>query len=168
MKYSYNVYIAIPLMAVLTVVQSSILPRVPIFGFVPILPLLVVVAWSLLRSPDEGVLWAFVAGFFLDLYSTSPLGSQSLAMMLAVIAVTTAQRSLPVSRLWLPALLTAAASLIYLAVYLLLIRLAGYPLDRQIVNQLPQLTLLHGLLAVPVYWLALTINRRSTPRRVEL
>jgi rod shape-determining protein MreD len=168
MKYSYNIYIAIPLMAVLAVVQSSILPRFPIFGFVPILPLLVVVAWSLLRSPDEGVLWAFVAGFFLDLFSASPLGSQSLAMMLAVIAVTTAQRSLPVSRLWLPALLTAAATLIYLAVYLLLIRLAGFPIDWQIANPLPQLTLLHGFLAVPVYWLAMTINHRLTPRRIEV
>jgi len=168
MKYSYNVYIAIPLMAVLTIVQSSILPRFPIFGFVPILPFLVVVAWGLLRSPDEGVLWAFIAGFFLDLFSISPLGSQSLAMMLAIIAVTTAQRSLPASRLWLPALLTAAATLIYLAVYLFLVRLAGLTIDWQITNQLPQLTLLHGLLAVPVYWLAMTINRRLTPRSIEV
>jgi rod shape-determining protein MreD len=168
MKYSYNVYIAIPLMAMLTIVQSSILPHFPIFGFVPILPFLVVVAWGLLRSPDEGVLWAFVAGFFLDLFSLSPLGSQSLAMMLAVIAVTTVQRSLPPSRLWLPALLTAVATVIYLAVYLLLVRLAGFSVDWQIANQLPQLTLLHGLLAVPVYWLALTINRRLTPRPIEL
>lgn len=168
MKYSYNIYIAIPLMALLTVAQTSILPRFPIFGFVPLLPLLIVVAWGLLRSPDEGILWAFVAGFFLDLFSTSPLGSQSLAMMGAVTAVTTIQRSLPASRFLIPALLTAVATLIFLFIYLLLIRLAGFTIDWELASQIPMIALLHGFLAIPVYWLALVINRRLTPRRVEV
>ena len=168
MKFSYNIYIAIPLMAVLTVLQTAVLPRFAIFGFVPLLPLLAVVAWGLLRSPDEGILWAFVGGFFLDLFSLSPMGSQSLALMGAVIAVTVIQRSLPASRFVLPALLTAVATLVFMFIHLLLIRLAGFTINWELANQIPLIALLHGFLAIPVYWLAMVINRRLTPRRIEL
>jgi rod shape-determining protein MreD len=168
MKYSYNIYIAIPLMAVLTILQTAVLPHFPILGVIPMLPLLTVIAWGLLRSRDEGLLWAFIAGLFLDMFSISPLGSQSLAMMAAVAAVTTIQRSLPASRFLIPALLTAVATFIFLLTYFLLIRLAGFVVDWAIINQVPLIALLHGLMAVPVYWLALVINRRLTPRRVEV
>jgi rod shape-determining protein MreD len=168
MSRSYHLFIAIPLMAFLTLLQTAVLPRFPIFGLTPLLPLLAVIAWGLLRSPDEGILWAFVAGFFLDLFSASPLGSQSLAMMTAVAAVTLIQRPIPDSRFLIPALLTAVATFIYFTTYLILMRLAGFAIDWYVAGQLPQIAILNALLTLPLYWLADRINRRLTPRRVEV
>ena len=59
---SSTIYLAIPVMLVLAVVQTAVLPRFPIFGLVPLLPFLVALAWGLLRGMNEGIVWAFVGG----------------------------------------------------------------------------------------------------------
>ena len=71
---SSSIYVAIPVMALLTVLQTAVLPHFPIFGLVPQLPFLFALAWGIVRGLDEGVVWAFVAGFLVDLLSVTPLG----------------------------------------------------------------------------------------------
>ena len=79
-----NFYAAIPLMAVLAILQTAVLPRFPIAGLEPQLVFLVALAWGLLRGLEEGLVWAFIAGLWLDLFSMTPLGLSSLAFMAAV------------------------------------------------------------------------------------
>jgi rod shape-determining protein MreD len=43
--------------------------------------LLVVLAWSLVRSVDEGLVWAFVGGLIVDLLSGGPLAGTALALL---------------------------------------------------------------------------------------
>ena len=76
-----HLYLAVPLMAVLAVVQTSVLPRFPVLGAVPQLLFLVALAWGILRGLEQGLFWAFIAGFFVDLFSLAPLGISSLAFM---------------------------------------------------------------------------------------
>ena len=45
-----NFYVAIPLMAVLAILQTAVLPRFPIAGLEPQLVFLVALAWGLLRG----------------------------------------------------------------------------------------------------------------------
>ncbi|MFQ5399448.1 MAG: rod shape-determining protein MreD [Anaerolineae bacterium] len=165
---SLSIYLAVPLMALLGILQTAVLPRFPIAGLVPQIPLLVALAWGLLHGVNEGVLWAFVAGFFLDLFSISPMGITSLSFMTAVLIVLSIQRALPRNRFFLPVLLTILASLIALFVDLLLLRLLGHPTDLRVAATLPPVALLHGALILPVYWFMYVLNRRNRPRRVEL
>ena len=79
-----NFYAAIPLMAVLAVLQTAVLPRFPIAGLEPQLVFLVALAWGLLRGLEEGLVWAFIAGIWADLFSLTPLGLSSLAFMAGV------------------------------------------------------------------------------------
>lgn len=164
-----TVYLAIPLMFMLTIVQASMLPRFPILGLVPQLLLPVAVAWGLLAGVEEGALWAFWAGFFLDLFSASPMGLSSLAVLAAVTLVVSIQHLLPPSRYLIPLLLAALATLVYQLVYLVLLRLTGYPVNLQAAGELLPLALLHAVLMLPTYWLLDKVARLFWPSyHVEL
>lgn len=165
---SSSVYLAVPVMMILAIAQTAVLPHFPIYGLVPQLPLLVAISWGLLRGVDEGVLWGFVAGLLLDLFSVSPMGLTSLAFMVAILIVTWIDVALPTSRVFLPMLLAALATLIYLLLYFLGLQLLGRPVSFQSVTALPGVVLLHGGLVLPVYWLMYAIHRTIRPRRVEI
>lgn len=68
----------------------------------------------------------------------------------------------------LPPLFAALATVVYLAIYLALVRLSGSPLSLTAVSILLPLTLLHGLLMLPVYWFFSRLERLVNPRHVEL
>lgn len=165
---SWNVYAAVPLMALLAVIQAAILPYFTIFGLSPQLLLVFALAWGLLRGPEDGAAWAFIAGIFLDVFSATPMGVSALALMVGVVAAAFVQRSLPPSRFFLPVVLAAMASLIYLLLYLLILRLTGYPVTWAAVERLPLVAVLNSVLVLPVYWLLYTLDRNLRRRKVEI
>jgi rod shape-determining protein MreD len=120
---STSIYIAIPLMAGLAMLQSATLSRFPIFGIVPQLALVVVVAWTLQQGLSEGLLWAFVAGFFIDLFTVGPIGATSLAMMAAVGTIFVMQRNFPESRVIMPIMMVLLATAVFWFVDLLFLRI---------------------------------------------
>lgn len=193
-----SIYLAIPIMLLLAVVQSTIMPQFPILGFVPLLALLVALAWGLLHTLEQGVAWAFIGGLFVDMFSVTPIGATSLALMAAVTAVSLIKRNFPESRVLLPVILGFLATLVYWFVYLLMMRVAvsfvinrpelgidlllqgsrapGLAADitgQYSINQTTfgyglLLAFGHGLLILPVYWTIYTIERLLFPRRVEI
>ncbi|HSG16405.1 MAG TPA: rod shape-determining protein MreD [Anaerolineae bacterium] len=120
---SAGLYLAIPLVALLAIIQATVLPAFPVLGVAPGLWLVMVVAWGLLRGMREGLFLAFVGGIFVDLISAAPLGVTSLSLMLSVALVTFLQRYLPKGPVLIPALLTALATIVFWLIYLLLLRL---------------------------------------------
>ncbi len=73
-------WILIPLLALSAIIQITILPQVPIFGYKPDLALALVVAWALLAPVGEAAIWGFIIGIFLDLASGLPFGAHTLAL----------------------------------------------------------------------------------------
>jgi len=165
---STTIYLAIPIMLALAVAQTAVLPRFPILGLVPLLPFLVALAWGLLRGINEGIVWAFVGGLFLDLFSVSPLGATALAFMLAITAVTWIENAFPTSRFFLPVIMAALATLIYLFVHLILLRLLGHPINLQTAAELSPTALLHGALILPIYWFMYYLDQLFRPRPVKI
>lgn len=165
---STSIYLAIPLMAVLSILQSAVLPRFPILGLTPQLLFLVALAWGLHRGLNEGLVWGFIAGFFTDLFSLTPMGISSLVFMLAIAVAVMLRQVLPPSRFILPMLLATAATLIYLLCYALLIRIVGSGISTQTLLALLPVALLQGFLILPIYLLLETALRLLRPRRVEL
>lgn len=163
-----SIYLAIPLMLVLGLVETAVLPHFPIFGTTPQLAFLVALAWGLLYGVEEGAVWAFFAGVFTDLFSISPVGVSSLAFMVAITAVIWTTQALPASRLLLPLALAGLATVISFIVELVLLRLFGTIADFQSIILLPNILLLHILAILPIYWLLYFINRTVRPRRVQL
>lgn len=75
-----NLYLAFPLLAVVALLQSVWLSRVNLLGARPDLMLLIVALWAIVRGLDEGLVWGFIGGLFIDLLSGGPLGGTSLAL----------------------------------------------------------------------------------------
>jgi rod shape-determining protein MreD len=163
-----SIYFAIPLMALLAILQSAVLPQFPILGLTPQLLFLVALAWGLHRGFNEGVFWAFVAGFFTDLLSLTPMGISSLTFMVATAVTLGLQRLLTASRFVLPVALATAATLIYLFIYAVLMRLLGNGLTMDTLLSVLPVALLHGFLVLPIYLLMDAILRLKRPRRVEI
>jgi len=161
-----HIYIAVPLMALLAIVQSSILTRFPVAGVVPQLLFIVALSWGLVRGLEEGLIWAFIAGFFVDLFSLAPVGVSSLAFM-AGTAPILLQRAMPPHRLLVAALMAALGTLLYLLAYTLVLRFTAFSLPfRGLVELLPLIPL-HAILIIPVYSLTAWSLRVTRPRRVE-
>lgn len=165
---SASLYLAIPLMLVLGLVETAVLPHFPIFGYTPQLAFLVALSWGLIYGLEEGAVWAFFAGIFTDLFSITPVGVSSLAFMVGVTAVIWAKQALPTSRVLLPLILAGLATTVSLILDILLLRLFGTIADLQSFAILPAVILINVLAILPIYWLLFVINRVLRPRRVEV
>lgn len=165
---SVSIYLAIPLMLVLGVVETAVLPHFPVLGTTPQLAFLVALAWGLLYGIEEGAVWAFFAGIFTDLYSITPMGVSSLAFIVSITAVIAIYRALPTSRVLLPLALAGLATIISFLVDIVLLRLFGTITSFQSLTVLPTTILINILAILPIYWLLYMIDRTTRPRRVQL
>lgn len=163
-----STYFAIPIMVILAIIQTAALPRFPILGVVPSLPFLVALAWGLLRGVNEGVIWAFIAGFFLDLFTVVPAGGLALTYMIAVFLAVQINELLPVNRLAIPMILAALATIIQWLLYAIYLRLFGYNAFLSFSISFWPLIVLQTILIVPIYWLFYLIQRAIWPKPVEI
>jgi len=73
--------LALPILFLAAVLQSSFVPQVRVFGGAPDLVFLIVLSWAVDRDLDEGLVWAFVGGILQDLLSAAPTGASTLGMI---------------------------------------------------------------------------------------
>jgi rod shape-determining protein MreD len=76
-----SLYFVFPLLLLVALVEVTILPHLQVAGAQPDLMMLVVGAWSLRRGLEEGAIWAFFGGLFLDLLSAGPMSASMFALL---------------------------------------------------------------------------------------
>jgi rod shape-determining protein MreD len=152
----------VPLLTLLALLQVTAGHRVSVMAVQPDLMLLVVIAWGLLCGSRQGVIWGFVGGFSLSLFSGAPLGVSALALM-AVGALTGLGRARVYrAQLLLPVLATLVTSALHGLLWLLLLYVSGHQvawLDTIVRVTLPSMVL-NSILIVPVYALLRWLHRR--------
>jgi rod shape-determining protein MreD len=120
-----TIYLVIPLLVIVAFLQTTIMPHLAIWDVFPDLPVLVVVSWSLLRGPREGVVWGFIQGVAVDLLSGAPFGAATLSLIaagaLAGLSGTTAFRA----HFALPLLTMFVATIVYDMIFLLMVQISG-------------------------------------------
>ncbi len=163
-----SIYFAIPFMGLLAILQTAVLPRLPILGVVPQLLFLLAMAWGLSRGLEQGLLWGFIAGLWVDLFSLSPLGLTALGYMLAIGVAVLLQAVLPPNRLLVVSGLAMLGTLLYLLVYFVALRLFGFGMSLQVLLEMLPVVLLHGILILPIFVAVQAVLRAIQPRRVEL
>jgi rod shape-determining protein MreD len=168
MMSSSSIILAVPLMVILTVLQTAVLPYFQLFGVTPSLPFLVALAWGLLRGVNEGVVWAFVAGLFMDLFTAAPVGGLALTYMIAVLAACFVSEMLPVNRNIIPMFLAALATIIQQFLYAIFLSIFGYSMVQMIASSLLPTVLIHTFLILPIYWLLYIVQRAVWPKPVEV
>jgi rod shape-determining protein MreD len=78
--------LAVPLLALLALMQSTIFRQILFLDGSLDLLLLAVICWSMLR-PEEGLVWALLAGLLTDLFSGGPFGVSAIAYLLVAIGI---------------------------------------------------------------------------------
>lgn len=162
-----TVLVAVPFMAILTVVQTVILPRFALFEVDPSLPFLFALSWSLLSSVEEGVVWAFIGGLFMDMFSIAPVGGLSLTYMAAVFATSLIRDLLPANRFAFPLLVGVVATTIQQLLYLLYLRVFGIVVNATLIT-LVQTVVVQAILIMPIYWLMYLAKQIIRPKPVKI
>lgn len=163
-----TILIAVPVIVLLTVLQTAVLPYFPLLGIVPALPFLMALAWGLLRGMNEGVVWAFIAGLFMDLFTAAPAGGLALTYMIAVLAACFINELLPDNRTVIPMLLAGLATAIQQILYAAFLAVFGYNILQMAAMTLLPTILVHTFLILPIYWLLYLIQRLVWPKPVEV
>ncbi len=160
--------VGIPAIALLAILQTSLVSHLKLLEGRPDLVLLAVVAWALTGRGNEAMLLGFVGGLFLDAFSAVPLGVSSAALV-AVAAIA----SYSEGQFWgiNPIMQVAAVlvgSVVYYAFMLLALTAIGQPIDLQIAIGsvvLPSL-FVNLLLTLPTMQLAESAHGILYPPRV--
>lgn len=124
-----SLYVALASLALVVLVQSTLLPRIRLLGAQPDLLLVLVVCWSLFYGVSDALLLAFFGGLALDVVAGLPLGTTSLALMPVCFLGLIGRRSLYVNNIWLPVLLVALATLIEGVLMLFMRQVRGVPVE---------------------------------------
>ncbi len=152
----------------LAVLQSSLVNHLQLLEGRPDLVLLAITGWALTGHGRQAILFGFVGGFALDLFSEVPLGVSSAALVLVASMVSYSE-----GRFWgvhplmqLAAVL--AASAVFYAAQLASLAIGGHPFDLLLVlnrTVLPSL-FLNLVLALPAAQVAEAISHFFTPAEV--
>ena len=121
-----TIYLVVPLLVATAILQSTLVSHFRIWGIFADLPLLVVVSWSLLRGPREGLIWGFIAGVAVDLFSGAPFGAATFGLMAAGFLSGLGQSTVFRSQLFLPLLAMLLATIVYDMLFLLVVSISGY------------------------------------------
>jgi rod shape-determining protein MreD len=146
--------------------QATVLPRLDVITVLPDITLVMLLVWSALRGPVEGMIWAFGLGIFIDILALDPLGTNALALLgVALLGGLSRQRFFH-STLIVPLLVAVAATIVH-GVVLLLLRSgegAGLPLSSVFRLILAQ-ALLNSLFVPPFYLIGSWMERRMATGR---
>ena len=162
-----TVLFALPVMGLLTLLQTAVLPRIAPFEVLPSFPFIVALAWSLVSSLEEGIVWAFIGGLFMDIFTIAPVGGLSLTYVIAVLAVGLLTDFLPSNRVLVPMLMAAIATVIQQVLYMLYLALFGISASMTLTS-LAELVIAQAVLILPVHWLFYVIRRALKPRPVQI
>jgi rod shape-determining protein MreD len=162
-----SILIAIPVMIILAIVQIAIFPQFSFFPVDPSLPFLFALAWTLVSNVEEGVVWAFIGGIFMDIFTIAPVGGLALTYMASVIAVYFIRDLLPANRFVVPLISAAVATTIQQLLYYIYLRLFGISATTSLVTLL-QIVILQTILIIPIYWFLYFLKRARRSRPVQI
>ena len=165
-------YLTILLILGLVALQSALMPFASLGPAKPLLPLLAVVAWGLLRGPRAAAWWALGLGFLLDFASPGPFGLYTVPLLGAAAVTALGKSRLASGNILLPGIAAAAATGAFYLVQrgmlaILISRTTGradltWQLAEVADELLPVLAL--NLLWMPVLYFPLrTLARRTAP-----
>ena len=149
-----SIYLVVPLLVVVGLLQTALMPHLALWGVFPDLPILVVASWGLLRGPVEGSLWGFIAGVTIDLFSGGPFGAATLSLVIVGLLAGLGKASALHSNITLPVLVVFLVTIIHNLIYLLVLQISG--LNVTWLESLWRITLLsaalNALLTPPIFW----------------
>lgn len=131
--------------------ETTVLPEIPIAGATPDLVFVVAVTATLMMGIEDGLIAAFAGGLLMDmLIPVRPLGAGTLSLLLVVGIAAAVARVAGPSRRWLAVALTVVLTpILHIVLGLVLVLTEGAPLTFDFVAMLIA-AFMNGLLAIPI------------------
>jgi rod shape-determining protein MreD len=124
-----SLWLAFPILVVLAVLQTSMVPQLAIGGGRPQLVLVWVICWAVVRGRGEAMSWAIFGGLLLDLLSQMPPGAHLLALTLVAFVADLGHTVMQGSTALFAAAAVFAASLVYGIALVLVLAATGRPVE---------------------------------------
>jgi rod shape-determining protein MreD len=138
-----------PLVLLLLVLHTAVLPQFPILGVHADLLLLLAVSAGIVGGPDRGAYFGFAAGLLADCFLRTPFGLSALAYCLVGWSVGAFQSRVLHAVWWIPVLTAAVASAGGTVLFVLLGAVLGQ--DQLVSSHLP------AIIAVVALWSAILV-----------
>lgn len=123
-------YYAMPLLLfAAALVQATVLLRLQVANVKPDLVLILVVAGTLIYGGKNGVVWAFIGGLAVDLFSGGPMGGSSLAFIAAALVASPGHQTLSRFNVVVPLAAAALGTLAYGVTYIAVLWLVEVTVD---------------------------------------
>ena len=162
--------IAIPILGILVIVQSSIFSRIPLIQGTPDLVLLAILAWALQKKVDTAWQWCIIGSLMVTLVSALPLGAVFVGYAIATAIALALRRRIWQIPLLAMFIVTFLGTVILNGVSLLALWLPGNPVP--VLESLNLITLpgilLNLLLAIPAYGLLHELAGWIYPEELEV
>ena len=157
--------IGIVLLAILAVLQSTVVTQFAWIRGRPDLVAVMVLVWSLVSDRGDALAWAFGGGLLIDTLSGGPTGAAILGLTVVSLLAGLSESRLWESHVLLPLAAVALGTIIYHLIYLAALTVSGWPIPW--IETLTTVTLpsmiLNLILTLPAYrgarWLAAQIWR---------
>jgi rod shape-determining protein MreD len=158
-------FTALWLLPILAVLQTSLMSHLAVSGAIPGLVLLVVVDWGILRGPDQGMLWAFIGGLGIDVFSSWPFGTSTVALVLVASIVSLGGGTFIRTHALLPPAAVFLATLLYYGIAFFILESTHHSVDwLSVVRELVlPIAVYNAALNVPVFWLVRRLEARVYP-----
>jgi len=124
-----NPYLAVPFLLLVSLLQSTLAPRLQVGAAWPDFLLLMVMSWALVQRVDEAIVWASIGGLGVDLMSGGPFGASALGLIAAALLAGAMSGGVFRGRTALPLVTALAATLTFHGVYVLTMLLTGQRVD---------------------------------------
>jgi rod shape-determining protein MreD len=118
-------YLLVLALGLAALVQVSFLPALRIVGVYPNLPLMIIVAWALLRGTRSAIIWALITGLWLDLLSGRAFGIYTLGLIVAAYLAGLGAQTVYRPTLLLALAMAALVTIVQDSIQLVLIWVSG-------------------------------------------
>jgi rod shape-determining protein MreD len=141
--------------------ETTVLPEIPIAGATPDLVLVVAVTATLMLGIEDGLIAAFLGGLLTDmLIPERPLGAATLSLLLVLALASAVARVAGSARRWLAvALVVVSTPILHVVLAIVLVLTEGAPLAFDFTAMLVA-AFMNGLLAIPIVTLFGALERR--------
>ncbi|HEX8919740.1 MAG TPA: rod shape-determining protein MreD, partial [Chloroflexota bacterium] len=128
-RFHPAIFTALWLLPVLAIFQTSVADRFAINGVIPGIMLVVIVNWGILRGTDEGMLWALLGGLCLDVFTSWPFGTNTVALVIVASVVSLGQGTFMRTHVLLPPVTVFAATVLFYLIALFILASTQHSVD---------------------------------------
>lgn len=163
----------VALIGILALIQACVFPFFPILGTNPSLVLMLVIAIATIDNRSLSLVWGFIGGFIVDIFSSAPLGTSAFLFTLLVhLAGSWGQRFERVTVVF-AVLAGAVATMLYYPMFALAMQLHGLNFDWILLarDQLPHALAVNTgaiLVLYPVARIATKLGRTNSSPRFQV